>query len=69
MDNGVFSGSMNLKEIRILETSQDNLAVADKLLLGVSDDLKIVIVNATISDFSTGYFWSLYRNRMVKEEK
>ena len=69
VDNGVFSGSMNLKEIRILETSQDNLAVADKLLLGVSDDLKIVIVNATISDFSTGYFWSLYRNRMVKEEK
>ena len=68
IDNGVFNGSMNLKEIRILETSQDNVAVADKLLLGVSDDLKIVIVNATISDFSTGYFWSLYRTRMVKEE-
>ena len=68
IDNGVFQNSNNLKEIRILETSQDNVAVADKLLLGTPDDLKIVIVNATISDFATGYFWSLYRNRMVVED-
>lgn len=68
MDNGVFEGCNALQKIRILEKSEDNIAVFDGFLQGVPDACKIVIVNATVSDFGTGYFWSKYANRLVKED-
>lgn len=68
IDNAVFEGCSRLKKIRMLEKSEDNIAVFGDFLLGVPDDCKIVIVNATVSDFGTGYFWQWYANRLVKEE-
>ena len=68
IDNAVFEGCSRLQKIRMLEKSEDNIAVFGDFLLGVPDDCKIVIVNATVSDFGTGYFWQWYANRLVKEE-
>lgn len=68
IDNAVFEGCSALQKIRMLEKSQDNVAVFDHFLQGVPADCKIVIVNATISDFGTGYFWSRYVDYLVKEE-
>lgn len=69
IDNRVFEGCSSLARIRILETSQDNVAVSGDLLGGVPDDCRIVLVNARVSDFATGYFWSMYADRLVEEEK
>lgn len=66
LDNAVFEGCASLRRIRILETSQDNIAVSDGLLSGVSEDCRIVIVNAAVSDFGTGYFWSRYVGYLVQ---
>ena len=66
IDNGVFNGCTALRRIRILETSQDNVAVSGGLMEGVSDECRIVLVNAKISDFGTGYFWSLYTDYLVE---
>ena len=66
IDNAVFEGCSALQKIRMLEKSEDNVAVFDNFLQGVSDSCKIVVVNATVSDFGTGYFWSRYANRLVQ---
>lgn len=68
IDDGVFEGCSSLQKIRMLEKSQDNVAVFAGFLQGVPSSCKIVIVNATISDFGTGYFWSRYADRLVKED-
>lgn len=65
IDNSVFDGCDSLARIRILEKSQDNIAVSDGLLTGVPQSCRIVIVNATVSDFGTGYFWSRYADYLV----
>lgn len=62
IDNAVFEGCTALQRIRILERSQDNIAVSGGLMTGVPSRCRIVIVNATVSDFGTGYFWSQYAN-------
>ena len=67
IDNAVFEGCNALQKIRILEKSQDNVAVFDYFLKGVPDSCKIVLVNAMVSDFGTGYFWSKYVDRLIKE--
>ena len=64
IDNAVFEGCHALQKIRILEKSEENVAVFDDFLRGVPDSCKIVLVNATVSDFGTGYFWSRYANRL-----
>ena len=66
IDNGVFDGCDSLRRIRILEKSQDNIAVSGGLLTGVPSECRIVIVNATVSDFGTGYFWSRYAEYLVE---
>lgn len=68
IDNGVFAGCSSLKRIRLLETSQDNVAVSGGLMEGVPEDCRIVLVNASISDFGTGYFWSMYVEYLVEED-
>lgn len=66
IDNAVFDGCSSLARIRVLEKSQDNIAVSDGLMIGVPKTCRIVIVNATVSDFGTGYFWSRYAEYLVK---